>query len=230
MDDDTAIKDQLKARSLELAERAYRLKERAGDSATTEKLDKVGDTLIEINNANRFYLAQTYLELIGIWAEDRRSLAHEINTEDQTLRKLNAITFEQVHEILETWVRAYTSSTVKTTISFGFTIQKVLAGLDGQNKKEEFDTILEIIEQLLLNSDVVINPSTIDSRILQLRAMRDALLVKRELDVDLGELNEENRAEGDQVARVELARSTLANVYDSMTVVSYKDLATKNEN
>src|ERR1019366_5215756 len=106
MDNDT-----LKARSIELAERANRLKDKASESDIRDKFDNAADVLIQIDKPDRFYLAQSKLENDAAWTEEMRSLAHEIDLADKTIRDDELLSLDETIQILGQWNKNYLSST-----------------------------------------------------------------------------------------------------------------------
>ncbi len=222
MDDET-----LKARSVELAERANRLKEKAGDGYVREKFDSAADTLIQINNPDRFYFAQSKLEKDTTWTEEMRSLAHEIDLADKTIRNEELLTFDETIHAIAEWNMSYLASTRPEIHATGISINNAIKALS-ENQSEasikvSLNYLMSFLETVLAHiqsKDKSENKvEGLNKMVFVLRNVRNALLVKRELSVDEDKLLEENEKENINTDRVELARDSLDEIYSTLKPV-----------
>lgn len=207
----------LKARSIELAERAYRLKDRADNDTLKLKLDNAGDILIQVNDQNRFYLAQSKLENDTTWTEATRALAHEINTADQLLKNIKVLNFEAAMKFLEQWTTQYmtssNSSTRQTGSMINSAIQMIILKEPSLTQKESINYLISFLEAILSQIEIGVTEDQLSATVLIIRNVRDALLSARELLIDEGELLAKDEQENQEVDRVELARESLKEIY-----------------
>jgi len=213
--------DSLKARSIELAERANRLRDKTSDSVIKEKFDSAADTLVQIDKLDRFYLAQSMLEKDTAWSEEMRSLAHELNSADHVIKSSSPISFENAVQTLKEWDIGYLSSPNPETAKTGTEIDSALALLNADDpksdRKQALDSLISFFETLLSHIQTQNEMSETDNpKVIQLRNMRDAVLVNRELTIDISELVKENDNENINENSVELARETLNELYDAI--------------
>lgn len=223
----------LQARSIELAERAYRQKDRAQTADAKASLDDAADELIQINNLNRFYFAQSRLEKNYAWTEEIRALAHELNVADQTLRGSHAIAVNETVAILSSLAGTYITSNNQEVRQLG---QDVLVALKRLTEttptpdvvKSSIGFLIAALESILehIENKRTGQPASIDPTTLSIRAMRDSLLSARELLIDTHELLVKDAQEGELVDRVQLARNSLAEIYKTMTPIDMTDAAT----
>lgn len=209
--------DYLKARSIELAERAYRLRDRAhGD--TRLKLDDAGDNLIAISKSRRFLNAQDALEVDTIWQEDMRSLAHEMNVSNNMLENRENLTIEQAFQYVTDWVKSYQKSDQVEVRDLGSYIDGIQASIsksnDAKEKKDAFNDFLGLMEIMLTHAhqDADVQVDTLYS----LRAMRDAFLVGRELLIDDVELLGKDLEEGNVTHQINIARQHVNELYGTI--------------
>lgn len=212
--------DELKARSIELAERAFRLRDRATTNAAKEGLHSAGNELIMLDDTNRFYAAQSALELYNSWLEDQRSLAHEINVADRLLRGSQSLDITSILNRLEEWARDYVACRDPIVIKIGHSLNSNIILLNSsknaQEKKEALNYIMLVIETLLEHTAQQDGTSrTVNEMVLLLRAMRDGILVARELSYDEEDLLTKYREEGAVVERLAVARHTVAELYNT---------------
>jgi hypothetical protein len=216
--------DNLKARSIELAERANRLRDKTADSVIKEKFDNTADVLVQIDKLDRFYLAQSVLEKDTAWSEEMRSLAHELNSADHVIKNSKPISFVDAMQTLEEWNKAYLSSTNPEISKVGTEIDAALALLftndPESNMKQALDYLISFLETILSHVQTKNNEDKENSTISQLRNMRDAVLVKRELVIDISELVKENENENINANSVELARETLNEIYNKVKPIT----------
>jgi hypothetical protein len=216
--------DTLKARSIELAERANRLRDKTSDSVIKEKFDNAADILIQIDNLDRFYLAQSLLEKNTAWSEEMRSLAHELNSADHVVKNSLPISFEVSMQTLEEWNKAYLSSSNPEISKVGTEIDAALALLFTQdpesNMKQALDYMISFLETILSHIHTNSSEDKDNPTIIELRNMRDAVLVKRELVIDISELVKENDNENINANSVELARETLNEIYNTVKPIA----------
>lgn len=210
----------IEARSIELAERAYRLKVRTNDAALKEKLESVGDQLILIEDPERFYNAQTILETVDLWLEDRRSLAHELNTIDKQINGQKNTSFAEVLLIIRKWVEGYSLSPSPAVKEYGLKMLELLSSVSSattrEQKKHSLISLLESIEDLLVNTHTAGSKAESTQRVRMLRSLRDAVIVQRELQVDEQDLLQRNDQEISQGDRVKAAREVLEEVYSGI--------------
>ena len=215
--------DTLKARSIELAERANRLRDKANDSAIKDKFDNAADSLIQIDNIDRFYLAQTMLEKDTAWSEEMRSLAHEINSAHHVLTNSTPISFEASMQTLEGWNKVYLSSSSPEISKIGSEIDSALQTLyindPRSDRKYALDYLISFFETVLSHIQTNNIANEDDPTVNQLRNMRDAVLVRRELTIDISELVKENADENINDDSVKLARETIAELYKTIKPV-----------
>jgi hypothetical protein len=208
------------ARSVELAERAYRLKDRADDESVRDKLETAGDELIRVDNPARFYGAQSILETCQNWSDDRRSLAHELNVADQELQGEPPMTLAEMDKFLDDCSDSCLSSSLEDIRDLGSMIRsdrQVLSAVGAStDRKVALDSLLTIVEHLLLNSGTITNPLVTDPKIKKLRAVRDTVLVERELVADLKSLITEDQKQKQSGMALKLARETLDEVFKSI--------------
>ena len=207
--------DELKARSIELAERAIRLRDRALDEDTKKKLHYVNNELINIDNRQRFYDAQTPLELVENWTEDQRALAHEINVADRQMRGIQSFNLEEtVNQLIEIIDRMSESPSLVIT-KVAESLQILLSNRARSERKAAVNYVLAFLEDALQKEDEgdVQQNESVDPTLIKFRNMRDSLLVHRELLYDAGELVEEYRFEGEKIERLGLLRHELDELY-----------------
>ena len=212
--------DELKARSIELAERAFRLRDRATDTDTKEKLHATGNELIQVDNRQRFYDAQRILERGDVWTEDQRTLAHEINVADRQLRGGVTLTIEQALKYVEQWVEAAKKVTVDqdvTTEPLEEHFRTLLVSNDEIRRKNAIGYLLSYAEDILQYAHVNDHPENemTDPAVLAVRDIRDSLLVHRELLFDEEDLVEKFKNEGQAIDRLGLARHQVEELYKS---------------
>lgn len=217
----------LKARSIELAERAYRQKDRTRDDSVKSRLDDAADELIHIENPNRFFSAQSKLEKNGEWTEEQRALAHEINVADQIIRNINAMKSNDAIRTLESWSEKYIASYNPEIKQTGQTIYSALRDLITQEapstKKDSLNYLIALIESILAHIQLEVTNDTINENVILLRSMRDAFLSVRELLFDETELLDEDKKEDQQVDRVQLARESLKEIYKHIQPIKLPD-------
>ncbi|MFZ3010175.1 MAG: hypothetical protein WA030_04150 [Candidatus Microsaccharimonas sp.] len=213
--------EELKARSVELAERAFRLRDKAKDGNTQEKLHAAGNELIMIDNRRRFYDSQRELEQGDTWSEDQRTLAHEINVADRNMRGTIIISFESSLEYLNQWFQSVSDNPPEGVTELIENLVEELqiiktSGSDNR-RKEAINFIITFIEEVLQYShkDEDIKNEMTDPTVLMLRDIRDSLLVHRELMFDENELVTRYKSEGQRIERLGLARHQLAELYKS---------------
>ncbi|GAC1392121.1 MAG: hypothetical protein NVSMB46_07020 [Candidatus Saccharimonadales bacterium] len=210
----------IRARSIELAERAYRLQSHAISSEVADKLNSAGDELIHLDNPDRFYTSQSILETDGVWTEDQRSLAHELNVVDQQIHSERNLTLNEALTVLANWANTCTKNDKPEVRQFGSTInanvQMLAQEISSQDRKTALNGLIEIIEHLLKNAHIANKPGTTDDRIKQLRALRDVLLIQREVSSDINELLLEDQNQKQQIDRVSYARDILDEIYKTI--------------
>lgn len=213
----------LQARSVELAERAYRLMGQGDNKDLKLKLDKVGDTLIKVDDENRFYLAQSILEEDATWTEATRALAHEINTADHQLKNINTLNLEAALKFLVQWTNQYMSSSNPNTRQTGAKIESALQMLileePKATQKESIGYLISFLETILSQIGTGVSQDKLNSSVLIIRNVRDALLSARVLLIDKNELMEKNDQENQEVDRVEVTRESLDEIYATITPV-----------
>jgi hypothetical protein len=219
--------DSFKARSIELAERLYRQKARAQETEEKIRLDDAADELIKVDNPNRFYTAQSKLEISSLWSEEQRALAHEISALDLGQRDIAPLQFPFVIQTLEGWVSFYAASPNEGTQEVGKTLYQALQELTAGQKttvyKQALNYLLNLFEVLLTHSAAeakAINTNLIDPSVILLRNMRDTTLVARELLVDDVELLDADNQENGQFGQVSAARETLQEIYATVKPVA----------
>jgi hypothetical protein len=211
--------DELKARSVELAERAFRLRDRSTDDETKQKLHGVGNELIIIDNLHRFYDAQNILEVGDMWTEDQRSLAHELSMSDHQLRSEQVMSFNEALKFIEHWIDVATanksSETDPVTDQLRVSLETIHDTNDTARGKAAINSILSYVEDVLQYAHVNENAvnETSSPTVLSLRNVRDCLLVHRELLFDEKDLSEKFKDEGMKVERLGLARHQLDELY-----------------
>ncbi|MEO8104896.1 MAG: hypothetical protein ABI602_00990 [Candidatus Saccharibacteria bacterium] len=215
----------LKARSVELAERANRLAERAGGTESQTKLRNCADELINLDNAARFEAAQSALEHSTQWSEDQRSLAHEINAAWLAQWGHQPMSFEQVLEILDGWVHTYQASSHPEIRTAGQNLRQALDQLvipaQPAVQKDALNYLLELFEVLLSHLEAKqeqVNDQ-MKHTIHMLRNLRDATLVTRELTVDEADLLDNEKSSATQFDKVTAARDALDEIYASITPI-----------
>ena len=208
--------DELKARAVELAERALRLRDRATDDNTKEKLHTVNNELINLENRQRFYDAQKSLEVVENWTEDQRALAHEMSVADRQLRGLATLsikdTINQLFAIIEKIGYSADSS-----IALLDTNLRILTETgDFSQKKNALSYILGFLEDMLqhIDQDDDHQNELTDPSVLKFRNMRDSLLTNRELLYDENDLVNNYKSEGEKIDRLGLARHQLDELYN----------------
>lgn len=213
--------ERLKARSIELAERAYRERERADNPDAKKVMDDTGDALIQIEDPARFYLAQSKLERIKPWTNELRALAHEINVADQAGRGFKSISLEECQNVLNGWAAQYTASDNPEVQEVG---QHILSSLDrlelkatpGEIKKA-LNYLLSFLESVLTHIHNNAGPlEPISETVVYTRAMRDSLFIARYLLIDVEELILADEDGYDHDKDLRLARESLNEVYASM--------------
>lgn len=209
--------DYLKARSIELAERAYRLRDRAQGDASA-KLDDAGDNLITVSEPYRFLNAQDALEADTIWQEDMRSLAHEINVANNMLENREDLTIEQAFQYVTDWVKSYQESDQLEVRDLGSHIDGIQTTIstskDTKEKKDAFNDFLGLMEMMLTHAHQDANAQA--DTLYFLRAMRDAFLVGRELLIDDVELLGNDLDEGYVTHRIDIARQHVNELYSTI--------------
>ncbi len=212
--------DSLKARSIELAERAYRQRDRAGDSDKQLTLDETADELILLENPDRFFVAQSKLENIKTWTDELRTLAHEINTADQHIRQSQMLTTDVALEIINEWATSYSTSPTPQVATLGARMQQSLQQLSQkqsqQDTKSALTFLLTILESMLKHEQDKDTSEIIKESIVYVRAIRDALLTMRALLVNAKELLIEDQQEEVHENSLDLVRDSLAEVYEQM--------------
>jgi hypothetical protein len=209
--------DELKARSIELAERAFRLRDRAPDTKTEQKLHATGNELININNRQRFYDAQRSLEIAENWTEDQRALAHEISVADRNLRGIGSVDIKETLETLQQWVIAANTKKVtdNPTTLLNQHLEKLLTTGNESGERDSVTYVLSYIEDALQFAHNDENPQDEITYpiILNLRNFRDSLIVHRELLYDEDELITKYQNESEKIQRLGLARQQLDELY-----------------
>jgi len=216
---------ELKARSIELAERAYRLKKLANGAQNRQVIDDTADELIRVDNPQRFHVAQSKLELKNIWPEELRSLAHEINVADHSLKGTSPLSSEEAYKILEQWAQVYTQSQQHEVIQTGFNILNAvesLASADAaKTRKESFNYLITLIETMMARVQLTIKDDFASNASIDLlRNIRDAVLMEREMVVDDAELLDADQVDDNQVADIQLARKSLDEIYKTIEPVN----------
>ncbi len=213
----------LRARAIELAERANRLKNRADSEDIQDIFDHAADTLIEVDKPERFYLAQTKLESENLWSEEMRSLAHEINMADQASKGTSPISFESSVNTLQTWNQSYLNSSNPEVMKISLEINIALLNLKNPESeykvKEALEYLLSFIEALLSHIHSTEISSLDNPTIILLRNMRDATLIRRELIIDKSELDRENNNQNINNNRIQLTRESLDEIYSTLKPV-----------
>ena len=213
----------LVARSIELAERAKRLEKKTGESNVGAELEHAANILIQTDNPDRFYQAQTVLEQEAIWADDRRSLAHELNGIDQVLRYAQPLPYDEVLELFMILTKKYVASTDDEVADLGFALNKIMgmivSGQDEVTRGQGTSELLAMSERLLASSHDVMDPATIQPTILQLRAMRDTILVERETAFDINILKSDASLTSSQDLRLLASRKALDEIYKHITPI-----------
>ncbi|GAC1391614.1 MAG: hypothetical protein NVSMB46_04760 [Candidatus Saccharimonadales bacterium] len=208
--------NELKARAVELAERALRLKDRAVDNGIKGLLHAAANELIMLDNEQRFYDAQIKLERFNTWLEDQRSLAHEINVADRAIRNMPDLDLEKALHYLENWSTNYIASTNPEVAEIGQTLHSNLEVLntaqDNIMQKQALNHILSFVEALLAHTAVT-EKVAINNTVLFMRATRDNLLVARELLYDEDDLLTKYKEEGTAVDRLSVARHVVDELY-----------------
>lgn len=208
--------DELKARAVELAERALRLRDRATDDNTKEKLHSVNNELINLENRQRFYDAQKSLEVVENWTEDQRALAHEMSVADRQLRGLTSLsikdTINQLFEIIE---KIGDSADSSITL-LGTNLRILTETGNSSQKKNALSYILGFLEDMLqhIDQDDDHQNELTDPSVLKFRNMRDSLLIDRELLYDENDLVNNYKSEGEKIDRLGLARHQLDELYN----------------
>ena len=210
--------DELKARSIELAERAFRLRDRAQEPTDKEKLHAAGNELINIENPQRFYDAQRMLEIGGIWTEDQRSLAHEMNVADRGHRGSAPVTLASAVELISKWIypikeMSLDANDPRNTLLY--MAQVLIAGDDNEEYKKAIGYLISYVENILqyAHEDEIVRDEMADTFVLSLRNVRDALLVHRELLYDEDQLVNTYKHEGEKVEQIGLLRHQLDELY-----------------
>jgi len=218
----TTDTDQLKARSVELAERVYRQKDQAKGLDERKIFDDTGDELIRIKNPNRFYFAQSMLESVALWTNLLRSLAHEINVADQKIRDTNPMSLDAATAFLRKWAARYQESSAAEVEETGRQIQDALGRLEAkktpQDIKGALNYLLSFAESVLAHVHSGHDPrtETVNDTVLQTRAIRDALLTARDIMIDARELIAADTGEIMRDENVQLARESLNEIYAHM--------------
>ena len=212
------------ARSIELAERSLRLRDRATDTSAKEGLHAAANQLIFLNNLNRFYDAQTELEKQNHWLEDYRSLAHELNVADRNLRNTLPIERANIFSTLRDWSRTFIASADQEASAIGHEIIDNLDILSDDSspsidEKTALTYLLSVVEVLLehaaLQVPEMIDKKTTDETVILMRLIRDYIIVIRELAYDEDTLLNNYEHEGEQVNRLTIARHTVEMLYST---------------
>ena len=214
--------DEFKARSIELAERAYRLKDRSEDFEASKILEQVGDELILVDQQDRFYKAQSFLEAMTAWAEDVRSLAHEINEMDKMVYATPDLNFDQCLQLLTDVSTSYLESPATQVNEFGSKLRELLAKFSTPEVHDDLgtslDLLLDMIEDLLINIHKSAKPE-VPHNVRLLRSIRDSIIIKRQLSVDQGKLVKLEDQDVTQEMRVRASQEALAEVYDKLSSI-----------
>ncbi len=212
--------DELKARSVELAERAFRLRDRIGDNDSKEKLHTVGNELINIDNRHRFYDAQRVLETSGAWTEDQRALAHEISVADRNVHGFNNMDIQESIKLLGQWAQIALNDTVPDKpdgklVLLGQNLQILVSSEDKRLRKDAVSYALSYVEEVLrfAHEDENQEDEMIDPLVMDLRNVRDSLLVHRELLYDEEDLLNRYKTEGETIERLGIVRHQLDELY-----------------
>lgn len=214
----------LNARSIELAERAYRQKARAENLDTRQRLDDVGDELIRLGNSHRFYLAQSMFENSSRWSEEERALAHEINVAYQAQHLVPAMSFSEATKLLTDWAAAYNRSDQDHALQVGYELTEALkvvtANEYATNLKQAYNYMLAVVEIFLTQVGDKQAAPDINHKLTLLRSLRDAILVSRALAVDVGELLREDMLEDEQFDVISTAQDVLVQIYETIEPVT----------
>ena len=215
--------DEFNARSIELAERTYRLKEKSGDFATSTILEQVGDELILVDQIDRFYRAQSFLEALTVWTDDVRSLAHEINELDKLVAATLNLSFEQCMNTLQELANKYSSSASDEVRAFGANLEGLLNNISTPTDETalgaSLDSLLDAVEDLLINIHKS-SKSESQSNVRLLRSIRDAILVKRQISVDKRKLEKLDDQDISQEMRVRASQEALEEVYEKLHIIT----------
>ena len=213
----------LNARSIELAERAYRQKARAKNEDTRQRLDDVGDELIRLGNTHRFYVAQSMFENGSHWTEEERALAHEINVAYQGQHLVPAMSFTAASKVLTEWAAAYNKSDQDHAQQVGYELTEALAVVNANeyatNLKQAYNYLLAVVEIFLTQVRDKQAAAEINHKVTLLRSLRDAILVSRALAVDVGELLREDMLEDEQFDTIATAQAVLISIYATIVPV-----------
>lgn len=212
----------LKARSIELAERAYRQKGRAVDEHVREVLDAAAAELLQIDDTPRFFNAQSQLEKHSTWTEEQRALAHEVNTADLSLRDMHNFNIDVSMMFLRKWADSYAKSGNTEARQTGESIHRALEEIESQTtvsrEQESFNYLISFVEVILehgANHDEKLSEETV----LMLRNLRDSLLSARELLYDEAELLKKIQEPDSQIKRLELAREAVEEIVTGIAPV-----------
>lgn len=202
----------LKARAIELAERAYRQKDRATDERVQEALDATAAELLRIDDIQRFFKAQSKLEKHSLWTEEQRALAHEMSAADLTIKNVQTFDIDVAVLFLKRWANSYLASTNDEARQVGEGINAALEKLMALEtlavKQESFNYIISFLEAVLehaANNEATVSTETI----VLLRNMRDSLLSARELLYDEDDLLEKVQDPNSEIVRLRLARESV---------------------
>ncbi len=215
----------LDARSITLAERAYRFKANVSANDDRTIFDEVGDELIRLENPHRFYDAQTKLEATNKWTEEKRALAHELNDADKTLRSEPTVSYEDALGLLEQWMNKHTDNGHSDSQVMHQQAKKALLQLELTSsrtiKKQSLNTLMDVMEAALSQTSRQSPPQDsqlqdhekINQTVCLLRRTRDALLVYRMLNFDNFDLLKADAEEEEDYDRVSAVRQNLAGIY-----------------
>lgn len=208
----------LQARSIELAQRLYRQKQRATTSETKLKLDDAADELIKIDDSDRFYHAQSRIEADTYWTEEWRALAHELNLADQAIRHESPMSSEDAFEIIEEWAELYQRSQTESIRTFGHELETAVENLENRSSqhKSTLNYLLTVLETLLTDRKQSADPYEIEPTVRLVRCLRDAILVHRQLTIDIHELIREDAIEDHQMESLNKVRSSITGMFNQI--------------
>ncbi len=216
------------ARSIELAERAKRLIHSSTMGAGIGgQLDDVAEQLTNLDNSDRYYFAQSELEKNIKWTNEVRALAHEMNTEDSKLRKIDPLSPQAMHESIAYWIKSYSKSTLRTTIDFANKLNDAFVLMQNNDRSVQsngYSNLLAIIEQMLSSSHKINDDKIVDHNVITLRMIRDALLDEKELNVDLYELQLEEKEDDNQQYFVDMAREEVTDIFNGINIESSREI------
>lgn len=203
-----------------LAEQAALLQIQA-EGPQSEQLGRVQFELVNVDNPNRFSLAQRRLESSAGWTGETRLLAVEINRADQELRGEGRLTFEDAKAKIQDLATNDMASDDNETKQNGRGLDSALRGLsrpDIATQERSLEAMLADIEQTLAGyeqSDVSRSPE-FEAEVKEYRAIRDALVMRH---VELTAINDrmtgERAADAASIPRITEARAAIESAHTS---------------